>query len=161
MSVLIGMAFVCATIGYRLITGKKYRWEPLLHLVGMISADEAKVRQELQSFLHLARHVIWHLEDTNVLEPPARLADYFEVAFPDKELEFGRNNSRLFQYLQSGVDPWGSEFVFNSDLTRDPEGGAVLRLTLRSIGANEVDEHGKGDDLQRELEWPCLRAPRH
>ncbi len=47
--------------------------------------------------------------------------------------------------LQAGTDPWGSPLVYEVD-------EETRIVTIRSIGRNLIDEHGKGDDVQRQYD---------
>jgi hypothetical protein len=136
-----------------------WRPEPILHILGMVSANEGKIIHELSAFRQLVKMVANYSVDTKQSMPPERLADYFTVQFPDKDQVFGRNNRTLFRYLESGIDPWGSEFVFKSVVVHREENRHTLYLTIRSIGANGIDEDGKGDDWQRVIEYPFYLEP--
>jgi len=139
---------------------RKPRWEPILHLIGAISKNEADMKTELQQFERLIGSIIISWDGTIVEEPPTELEDYLQVDFPEKINEFGGGPNAAFRYLQTGVDPWGSKFIFKTEFTRIDDREAELKITLRSIGSNQLDEEGKGDDLQRVRTYPCLfKAP--
>jgi hypothetical protein len=78
----------------------------------------------------LRRNRVLHFwDDTIVGDPPARLSDYLEAEFPDRDRTFGKRPGWAFRYLDSGIDPWGSPFIFESELTRGAEGSGLLVLT--------------------------------
>lgn len=131
---------------------RSWHLEPILHLFGMISEDESAVNTELQRFRKLAKFVIWAWEDGHIKDLPTELDDYIAVDFPDKASEFG--SRPVFRYLDKGVDPWGSKFIFTSELVRGDGRSGELHLTVRSVGANRIDENGNGDDIQKKMVFP-------
>ena len=96
------------------------------------------VRNELSS---MKGYMIDKADDGTL--PPATLADTIKdweakLSPFDPDYPVGR-------WLRSGKDAWGSDFVYQVD--------AETRIvTIRSVGANKIDENGAGDDVQRQFD---------
>ncbi|MCX7387788.1 MAG: hypothetical protein NTX48_14085 [Planctomycetales bacterium] len=156
--ILLATTTLTAMFAFACFTMRSWQWEPILHVFGMISEDEWVVKGDLQHFRQLVDRVIMSWDDTIIGDPPQQMAEYFAVDFPDKASTFGYGAGWVFKYLDKGVDPWGSNFIFKSELVRGEGKTGVLFLTVRSIGANRLDEDCKGDDIQKIMDFPCLLA---
>lgn len=154
--VLVATFGLSAVLLYGVIHVRSLQWEPLLHAIGMVSDDEAKVMREFSRFRNFAQHVIWSWEEGTIEDLPTTLAGYFTVDFPDRRHVFGYGPRWCLQYLDRGTDPWGSKFEFGSELVRGEGRSAVLYLTVQCVGANRIDENGEGDDFQKKMNFPCL-----
>lgn len=129
------------------LTFSRFNIESILHLIGQRSERESQVRIELSMFKKFAHYAYDFTAsvDSRGHQPPASIQEILDRQFPERTNQFGAGRNFAFKYLAANVDPWGSPFVFENVQT----GEYSCRVTVRSRGANGVDEHGKGDDLQR------------
>ncbi len=146
------MALSCVAI---ITTGP----EPILHLFGTISAKESNVIREFQNCSHLLNSCV-PLWDYQIPEnPPQKISDYFSIDFPDRTQKLGTNFPGTIPYVASGFDPWGTPFIFESNVVEVTQGNCEFVITLRSAGYNRSDENGTGDDLQRVYRFVCICPP--
>ncbi len=54
--------------------------------------------------------------------------------------------------LKSGVDPWGTKFIYRYDKK-------TRVLLIRSCGPNEIDDNGNKDDIQKRFDFKKSGLP--
>ena len=130
--------------------------EPFLHLIDGKSPKEFAVIEEFGKCRRLINLCVLHWEYEIPKDPPKQISEYAMVDFPDKKNQIGGNFPRYVPYLWSGIDPWGSPFIFESDIVDTGGGHCEFVVTLRSIGSNRRDELGGGDDIERVYSFFCV-----
>lgn len=124
--------------------------ERVLHLFGWYSKVEIAVKMEYGYFKQLVNWTCQLGERPPFSNPPERLHEFFAVDFPEKDHEFRGGYGFTFRYLSTGIDPWGTPFIYEVKQVGVRESGLTeYQITVRSVGSNLRDEQGAGDDLQR------------
>ena len=123
--------------------------ERFLHLFGLRSEAETILTNEYVDFKRLVKWTCYFSQPRRFKDsPPETLHEFFVVDFSEEDDLFRRPLNVIFRYLSTGIDPWGTPFIYETKWLDREDELEEYRITVRSVGANQRDEQGAGDDLQ-------------